>query len=51
MQSRDLSYSLIIFLLSFGLAAINAAITWNRFQMLFWLALGVAFVLLSLSRK
>lgn len=45
------SSSLTIFLLFFGVAAMDAVVTRNWLHVLFWLAIGVAFVLLSRRGK
>jgi hypothetical protein len=51
MQRPETSNSLTIFFLFFGVAAIDAVVTRNWLHVLFWLAIGVAFVLLSRRGK
>lgn len=51
MLRQETSDSLTIFFLFFGIAAIDAVVTRNWLHVLFWLVVGVAFVLLSRRGK
>lgn len=51
LQRLETSTSLTVFFLFFGIAAIDAVVTRNWLHILFWLAIGIAFVWLSRSRK
>lgn len=51
MLRQETNNSLTIFLLFFGVAAIDAIVTRNWLHILFWLAIGAAFALLSRKGK
>lgn len=51
MLRQETSNSLTIFFLFFGIAAIDAVVTRNWLHILFWLAIGTAFGLLSRRGK